>query len=198
MIAGPSEILLYVDESADYTAVAYDIFAQAEHDVNARTFLLADNQEVIEGIQSEVDRLISSQVRADVIRESLKNNHYQIADTREALIDVINFIAPEHVSIQHADEQNISRKIRYAGAVFIGKYSPEAIGDYAAGPSHVLPTNQTGRFSHGLNVNDFLTSHAVINLKEGTYNNIAEAAKTIAQKEGLDAHYESLNIRTER
>lgn len=198
MIAGPSEILLYVDESADYTAVAYDIFAQAEHDVNARTFLLADNQEVIEGIQSEVDRLISSQVRADVIRESLKNNHYQIADTREALIDVINFIAPEHVSIQHADEQNISRKIRYAGAVFIGKYSPEAIGDYAAGPSHVLPTNQTGRFSHGLNVNDFLTSHAVINLKEGTYNNITEAAKTIAQKEGLDAHYESLNIRTER
>ena len=198
MIAGPSEILLYVDESADYTAVAYDIFAQAEHDVNARTFLLADNREVIEGIQSEVDRLISSQVRADVIRESLKNNHYQIADTREALIDVINFIAPEHVSIQHADEQNISRKIRYAGAVFIGKYSPEAIGDYAAGPSHVLPTNQTGRFSHGLNVNDFLTSHAVINLKEGTYNNIAEAAKTIAQKEGLDAHYESLNIRTER
>ena len=198
MIAGPSEILLYVDESADYTAVAYDIFAQAEHDVNARTFLLADNQEVIEGIQSEVDRLISSQVRADVIRESLKNNHYQIADTREALIDVINFIAPEHVSIQHADEQNISREIRYAGAVFIGKYSPEAIGDYAAGPSHVLPTNQTGRFSHGLNVNDFLTSHAVINLKEGTYNNIAEAAKTIAQKEGLDAHYESLNIRTER
>lgn len=198
MIAGPSEILLYVDESADYTAVAYDIFAQAEHDVNARTFLLADNQEVIEGIQSEVDRLISSQVRADVIRESLKNNHYQIADTREALIDVINLIAPEHVSIQHADEQNISRKIRYAGAVFIGKYSPEAIGDYAAGPSHVLPTNQTGRFSHGLNVNDFLTSHAVINLKEGTYNNIAEAAKTIAQKEGLDAHYESLNIRTER
>lgn len=198
MIAGPSEILLYVDESADYTAVAYDIFAQAEHDVNARTFLLADNQEVIEGIQSEVDRLISSQVRADVIRESLKNNHYQITDTREALIDVINFIAPEHVSIQHADEQNISRKIRYAGAVFIGKYSPEAIGDYAAGPSHVLPTNQTGRFSHGLNVNDFLTSHAVINLKEGTYNNIAEAAKTIAQKEGLDAHYESLNIRTER
>lgn len=198
MIAGPSEILLYVDESADYSAVAYDIFAQAEHDVNARTFLLADNQEVIEGIQSEVDRLISSQVRADVIRESLKNNHYQIADTREALIDVINLIAPEHVSIQHADEQNISRKIRYAGAVFIGKYSPEAIGDYAAGPSHVLPTNQTGRFSHGLNVNDFLTSHAVINLKEGTYNNIAEAAKTIAQKEGLDAHYESLNIRTER
>lgn len=198
MIAGPSEILLYVDNTADYTAVAYDIFAQAEHDVNARTFLLADSQDVINGIQSEVDRLIDSQVRKDVIRESLKNNHYQITDSREALIDVINFIAPEHVSIQHADEINISSKISYAGAVFIGKYSPEAIGDYAAGPSHVLPTNRTGRFSHGLNVNDFLTSHAVINMKEGTYNNIAGAAKTIAQKEGLDAHYESLNIRTER
>ncbi len=145
-----------------------------------------------------MNRLIDSQMRKDVIRESLKNNHYQIVDNRKELIDVINFIAPEHVSIQHRDEQKISRGIRYAGAVFIGKYSPEAIGDYAAGPSHVLPTNQTGRFSHGLNVNDFLTSHAIINLKEGTYNNIAHAAKTIAKKEGLDAHYESLNIRTER
>lgn len=198
MIAGPSEILLYVDESADYTAAAYDIFAQAEHDVNARTFLIAESQEVIDGIQLEVNRLIDSQVRTDVIRESLKNNHYQIVDNRKELIDVINFIAPEHVSIQHRDEQEISRGIRYAGAVFIGKYSPEAIGDYAAGPSHVLPTNQTGRFSHGLNVNDFLTSHAIINLKEVTYNHIADAAKTIAKKEGLDAHYESLNIRTER
>lgn len=198
MIAGPSEILLYVDNSADYTAVAYDIFAQAEHDVNARTFLITESQDVIDGIQLEVDRLIDSQRRADVIQKSLENNHYQIIDNRKELIDVINFIAPEHVSIQHRDEQGISRRIRYAGAVFIGKYSPEAIGDYAAGPSHVLPTNQTGRFSHGLNVNDFLTSHAVINLKEGTYSNIAGAAKTIAKKEGLDAHYESLNIRMEQ
>lgn len=198
MIAGPSEILLYVDESADYTAAAYDIFAQAEHDVNARTFLIAESSDVINDIQLEVNRLIDSQVRKDVIRESLKNNHYQIVDNRKELIDVINFIAPEHVSIQHRNEQEISREIRYAGAVFIGKYSPEAIGDYAAGPSHVLPTNQTGRFSHGLNVNDFLTSHAIINLKEVTYNHIADAAKTIANKEGLDAHYQSLNIRTER
>ena len=198
MIAGPSEILLYVDEAADYTAVAYDIFAQAEHDVNARTFLLAETVDVIDDIQLEVERLIDAQERADVIRESLKNNHYQLTDERDALIDAVNFIAPEHVSIQHRDEQDISRQIRYAGAVFIGKYSPEAIGDYAAGPSHVLPTNQTGRFSHGLNVNDFLTSHAVINLTKETYNNISEAAKTVAEKEGLGAHYESLNIRTER
>lgn len=198
MIAGPSEILLYVDDTADYTAVAYDVFAQAEHDVNARTFLLAESSNVIEAVQSEIDRLIGEQQRTDVIRESLNNNHYQIIDSRENLLEIINYIAPEHVSIQHREEQVISKNIRYAGAVFIGKYSPEAIGDYAAGPSHVLPTNQTGRFSHGLNVNDFLTSHAVIQLKEGTYNSIADAAKTIAKKEGLYAHYESLNIRTER
>lgn len=198
MIAGPSEILLYVDDTADYTAIAYDVFAQAEHDVNARTFLLAESSNVIEAVQSEIDRLIGEQQRTDVIRESLNNNHYQIIDSRENLLEIINYIAPEHVSIQHREEQVISKNIRYAGAVFIGKYSPEAIGDYAAGPSHVLPTNQTGRFSHGLNVNDFLTSHAVIQLKEGTYNSIADAAKTIAKKEGLYAHYESLNIRTER
>ena len=132
MIAGPSEILLYVDDTADYTAIAYDVFAQAEHDVNARTFLLAESSNVIEAVQSEIDRLIGEQQRTDVIRESLNNNHYQIIDSRENLLEIINYIAPEHVSIQHREEQVISKNIRYAGAVFIGKYSPEAIGDYAA------------------------------------------------------------------
>ena len=197
MVAGPSEILLYVDKSADYTAIAYDIFAQAEHDVNARTFLIAESESVIEAVEAEVNRLVDEQERADVIKGSLKNNHWQIVDTRENLKQVIDYIAPEHVSIQHQDAKSIASEISYAGAVFIGQYSPEAIGDYAAGPSHVLPTNRTGRFSHGLNVNDCLTSHAIINLKKETYDEISQPAKLLADKEGLYAHGESLNIRME-
>lgn len=197
MIAGPSEILLYVDDTADPAHIAYDIFAQAEHDVNARTFLLSESTDTIKRVNKEIERLIESLDRKEIVKASLQNNHYKITDTRERLIKIINEIAPEHVSIQHQDSAEIISDIHYAGAVFEGTYSPEAAGDYAAGPSHVLPTDGTGRFSHGLNVNDFLTSHAVINLKKETFDEIAEDAKLLAAKEGLSAHYESLNIRTE-
>ncbi|TVT26965.1 histidinol dehydrogenase [Salinicoccus cyprini] len=197
MIAGPSEILIYVDESVHIDAIVYDLFAQAEHDVNARTFLISEDETVIRTIEDRLKQLMDDQPRSDIIKGSIKNNHYAVVDSQEALIGMINHIAPEHVSIQHRDADRIIRNIRYAGAVFNGYYSPEAIGDYAAGPSHVLPTDKTGRFSHGLNVNDFLTSHAVISLEKSTYSEIAGPAKTIARREQLDAHYQSLHIRTE-
>ena len=195
MIAGPSEILLYIDETADLDAVVTDVFAQAEHDANARTFVLTESERLLQQLQEKIQDQLAKQVRADIISLSLKNNHYGIVDKRDNLIAVLNQIAPEHVSIQHQDSAAIIAAINYAGAVFEGHYSPEAIGDYAAGPSHVLPTNRTARFSHGLNVNDFLTSHAVISLTESTYQTIVGAAETIAAKEGLDAHYQSLAIR---
>lgn len=195
MIAGPSEILLYIDETADLDAVVTDVFAQAEHDANARTFVLTESEHLLQQLEEKIQDQLAKQVRADIISLSLKNNHYGIVDKRDNLIAVLNQIAPEHVSIQHQDSAAIIAAINYAGAVFEGNYSPEAIGDYAAGPSHVLPTNRTARFSHGLNVNDFLTSHAVISLTETTYQTIVGAAETIAAKEGLDAHYQSLAIR---
>ena len=195
MIAGPSEILLYIDETADLDAVVTDVFAQAEHDANARTFVLTESEHLLQQLEEKIQDQLAKQVRADIISLSLKNNHYGIVDKRDNLIAVLNQIAAEHVSIQHQDSAAIIAAINYAGAVFEGHYSPEAIGDYAAGPSHVLPTNRTARFSHGLNVNDFLTSHAVISLTETTYQTIVGAAETIAAKEGLDAHYQSLAIR---
>ncbi|APZ49321.1 histidinol dehydrogenase [Jeotgalibaca sp. PTS2502] len=195
MIAGPSEILLYIDETAELDAVVTDVFAQAEHDANARTFVLTESERLLQQLEEKIQDQLAKQVRADIISLSLKNNHYGIVDKRDNLIAVLNQIAPEHVSIQHQDSAAIIAAINYAGAVFEGHYSPEAIGDYAAGPSHVLPTNRTARFSHGLNVNDFLTSHAVISLTESTYQTIVGAAETIAAKEGLDAHYQSLAIR---
>ncbi len=197
MIAGPSEILLYVDDGVDVDSIVYDIFAQAEHDANARTFLLSEDETVIGRIESRLQEMMAAQPRTDIIKASIENNHYAVTDSREALIDLVNYIAPEHVSVQHADSEMIIRNIKYAGAIFEGYHSPEAIGDYAAGPSHVLPTDRTGRFSHGLNVNDFLTSHAVISLKKETFDEIAGPAMTVAKREALDAHYQSLKIRTE-
>lgn len=197
MIAGPSEILLYIDDSANLTHIAYDVFAQAEHDPNARTFLLSETNGPIDKVSQEIERLVESLPRKEIVKKSLENNHFRVVDQREHLIQAVNVVAPEHVSVQHEAAKDIIADIKYAGAVFEGPFSPEAIGDYAAGPSHVLPTDQTGRFSHGLNVNDFLTSHAVINLKKDTFNEIVDDAKLLADKEGLYAHYDSLNIRTE-
>lgn len=196
-IAGPSEILLYVDNSVNIDAIVYDLFAQAEHDANARTFLLSEDAATIEAIEQRMKQLIKEQPRQAIIRQSLDQNHYQIVDSRENLLSVINEIACEHVSIQHQDEAAIVTGINYAGAVFKGKYSPEAIGDYIAGPSHVLPTAGTARFSHGLNVNDFMTSHAVIGLRKESFNNIVDPAATIAETEQLFAHRDSLMIRKE-
>lgn len=196
-IAGPSEILLYVDNSVNIDAIVYDLFAQAEHDANARTFLLSEDAATIEAIEQRMKQLIKEQPRQAIIRQSLDQNHYQIVDSRENLLSVINEIACEHVSIQHQDEAAIVTEINYAGAVFKGKYSPEAIGDYIAGPSHVLPTAGTARFSHGLNVNDFMTSHAVIGLRKESFNNIVDPAATIAETEQLFAHRDSLMIRKE-
>lgn len=197
MIAGPSEILLYVDETVDADSIVYDIFAQAEHDANARTFLLSEDEEIVGRIEGRLTEMMDAQPRTEIIKASIENNHYAVVDSRQSLIDLVNYIAPEHVSVQHRDSGMIIRNIKYAGAVFEGRYSPEAIGDYAAGPSHVLPTDRTGRFSHGLNVNDFLTSHAVISLEKATFDEIAKPAMTVARREALDAHYQSLKIRTE-
>lgn len=196
-IAGPSEILLYVDDTADLDAVVYDVFAQAEHDPNARTFLLCEDEAFMKKIQARIPELLKDQPRKDIISQSLENNHYPIVDTRDNLLDVTNFIAAEHVSVQHKDEDAIVESINYAGAIFKGKTTCEAIGDYMAGPSHVLPTDQTARYSHGLNVNDFMTSHSVISLENDTYQDIVDAAAIIADYEGLYAHKASLLVRKE-
>lgn len=197
-VAGPSEILLYVDDTIDIDAITYDLFAQAEHDAHARTFLLSEDQGVVDQIEQRIKELIDEQPRKKIISQSLANHHYPVVDTRENLLEIINEIAAEHVSVQHAEQDEIAAGIQYAGAVFKGKYTPEAIGDYIAGPSHVLPTNGTARFTHGLNANDFRTSHAVISLENDTYQRIVEPAMHIAETEQLFAHYDSLRVRKEQ
>lgn len=196
-VAGPSEILIYIDDTVDIDAVTYDIFAQAEHDPNARTFLLSEDQRVVDKVAQRMEELLDEQPRKEIIKKSVANHHYAIVDTRENLLAILNEIGAEHVSIQHADQDAIVEGIDFAGAVFKGKYTPEAIGDYIAGPSHVLPTDGTARFTHGLNANDFQTSHAVIALDKKTYQKIVNPAMLIADREQLFAHYDSLRVRKE-
>lgn len=196
-VAGPSEILIFIDETVDVDTVTYDIFAQAEHDPNARTFLLSENQEIVDRVRERMNELIEKQPRKEIIQKSVANHHYAIVDTGEKLLEILNEIAAEHASIQHTDQDEIVDNINFAGAVFKGKYTPEAIGDYIAGPSHVLPTDGTARFTHGLNANDFQTSHAVISLAKETYQDIVDPAMLIADTEQLFAHYDSLRVRKE-
>ncbi|MBM6629915.1 histidinol dehydrogenase [Mammaliicoccus vitulinus] len=195
-IAGPSEIALIADEHSNVDYIIQDILAQAEHDEQARTFLLSTDQSFLTKVSQKLQQAIDQAPRKNIIEKSIKNYHYSIltADINET-IDVVNYIAPEHLSIQTAEPSIYVGKIKYVGAMFLGQYSPEAIGDYAAGPSHVLPTDQTARFSNGLTVNDFLTSHSVIHLDEHAYREIAPSAIALAEEEGLYQHKQSLEVR---
>lgn len=195
-IAGPSEIVIVADHTANKEWVALDILAQAEHDEMARTFLISSDEKVLTEIEEELKRQKALQPRIKVIEESLARNHYCILTTgRDESIDIVNLIAGEHVSIQTADAEVYVDKVRTAGAIFIGEYSPEAIGDYSAGPSHVLPTSGNARFASGLSVNDFLRTNSVIALSRGTFMECASAAVAIANEESLAAHRDSVSTR---
>ncbi|MCC5894776.1 MAG: histidinol dehydrogenase [Alkalibacterium sp.] len=197
-IAGPSEIVIAVDETTNATWAAYDILAQAEHDIEARTFLVSSNEGKLQEIYGAVQKALKKQPRASIIQESLANHHYNIlTESTDETIEIINLIAGEHVSIQTKDASEYIERITTAGALFIGDYSPEAIGDYVAGPSHVLPTGGTARFSNGLTVNDFLRTNSVIALEKDTFLRMAPSGMRMAKEEALNAHYDSLASRWE-
>lgn len=195
-IAGPSEIALIADEHSNVDYIIQDILAQAEHDEQARTFLISTDQSFLTKVNQKLQQAIDAAPRKDIIEKSIQNYHYPILTTDvNETIEVVNYIAPEHLSIQTTEPNIYLGKIKYVGAMFLGQYSPEAIGDYSAGPSHVLPTDQTARFSNGLTVNDFLTSHSVIHLDEHAFQEIAPSAIQIADEEGLYQHKQSLEVR---
>ncbi|MCD8918429.1 histidinol dehydrogenase [Staphylococcus gallinarum] len=198
-IAGPSEIALIIDDTADLNAITYDVFAQAEHDELARTFVISEDRDVLERLESNIQEQLRTIERQPIVEASLQNNHFLIAvANQDEASDVMNQIAPEHASIQTRNPEAYLNKVRYVGALFLGYYSPEVIGDYVAGPSHVLPTNQTARFTNGLSVNDFLTRHSVINLSERSFNQIEDAARTLAHTEALYNHEQSVQVRTKK
>ncbi|MGO3727133.1 histidinol dehydrogenase [Staphylococcus carnosus] len=198
-IAGPSEIMIIADETSEPEFIVQDILAQAEHDENARTFLLSTSKVLLEKVEALLPEAINKAPRKAIIEPSIQNFHYAIlTKDNEENIEIANFVAPEHLSIQSSNPEQYIHKIKYAGAMFLGPYAPEALGDYNAGPSHVLPTNQTSRFTNGLTVNDFLTSHSVISYNKSTFNQLAEGAMEIAYTEGLYQHEESVRVRVNK
>ena len=199
MIAGPSEILIICDGSTDPDWIAMDLFSQAEHDEEAQSILLCPDEGFIEKVRNSIQRLLPSMDREHIIRTALKNRGALILtkDINEA-IKISNKIAPEHLELSVENPESILDDIKNAGAIFMGKYSSEALGDYCAGPNHVLPTSSTARFSSPLGVYDFQKRSSIIMAsKEGAIN-LGETAAILAYGEGLQAHAMSALYRTDK
>ena len=199
MIAGPSEILIICDGSTDPDWIAMDLFSQAEHDEEAQSILLCPDEGFIEKVRNSIQRLLPMMDREPIIRTALKNRGALILtkDINEA-IKISNKIAPEHLELSVENPESILDDIKNAGAIFMGKYSSEALGDYCAGPNHVLPTSSTARFSSPLGVYDFQKRSSIIMAsKEGAIN-LGETAATLAYGEGLQAHAMSALYRTDK
>ena len=199
MIAGPSEILIICDGTTEPDWIAMDLFSQAEHDEEAQSILLCPDKDFIEKVRNSIQRLLPSMDREPIIRTALKNRGALILtkDINEA-IKISNKIAPEHLELSVKNPESILDEIKNAGAIFMGKYSSEALGDYCAGPNHVLPTSSTARFSSPLGVYDFQKRSSIIMAsKEGAIN-LGETAATLAYGEGLQAHAMSALYRTDK
>ena len=199
MIAGPSEVLVIADDSVDPDWVAMDLFAQAEHDEIAQSILLTQSETVAENVQASIDKLLPSMERADIIGQSLTNNGAMIvADDEQSVVEIADQIAAEHLEIFTANADVLASKINNAGAIFIGSYSAESLGDYCAGPNHVLPTSGTARFSSPLGVYDFQKRTSIIKVSRDGAQTIGQQASVLARGEGLTAHARSAEYRIDK
>lgn len=196
MIAGPSEILVICDGKTSPDWIAMDLFAQAEHDEDAQAILMSPNAEFLERVRDSINRLIEDMPRKDIIGKSLlaRGALIQVADLDEA-IEVANYIAPEHLELSLDDAPDVARRIRHAGAIFMGRYTAEALGDYCAGPNHVLPTSRTARFSSPLGVYDFQKRSSLIGCSAQGASDLGKLASVLAHGEGLIAHARSAEYR---
>jgi len=196
MIAGPSEICIVCDGKTDADWIAMDLFSQAEHDEDAQSILVCPDATYIEQVKVSIDKLIKEMPRAEIIKKSLNDRGVliEVADLDEA-IEVANYIAPEHLELSIDNAREWSKKIRHAGAIFIGRYTAEALGDYCAGPNHVLPTSRTARFSSPLGVYDFQKRSSLIDCSAAGASELAKTASVLAHGEGLTAHARSAEYR---
>lgn len=198
MIAGPSEILVVADGKSNPEFVAADLLSQAEHDKMASAVLVTDSSELAKQVSAELERQIPLLPRAEIARASIDNNgKIIIADNLFDVIDVANEIAPEHLELCVDNPFDYLDKIKNAGSIFMGRYCPEALGDYFAGPNHTLPTSGTARFSSPLSVDDFVKKSQYTYYTEEALGRVAESIAFFAGKEGLDAHAKSVTVRFE-
>ena len=197
-VAGPSEILVIADETANPRYVAADLLSQAEHDELASAILVTTSETLAQAVSEQTDAFIEELSRGEIIRKSLDHYGYiLVADTMDEAIEIANEIASEHLEIQTANPYDVMTKIRNAGAIFIGEYSSEPLGDYFAGPNHVLPTNGTARFFSPLSVDDFIKKSSIIAYSREALECIHEEIEQFAAAEHLTAHANSIKVRFE-
>ncbi|WP_339675187.1 histidinol dehydrogenase [uncultured Zhongshania sp.] len=196
MIAGPSEILIICDGKTDPDWIAMDLFSQAEHDEDAQSILLSPDADFLNQVEASISRLLPESERADIIRSSLvSRGALVLVNDMDDAIAISNRIAPEHLELSVDDAEQWLPKIRHAGAIFMGRYTPEALGDYCAGPNHVLPTSGTARFSSPLGVYDFQKRSSLIACSAAGASELAKVASVLARGESLQAHARSAEYR---
>ena len=197
-IAGPSEILVLCDETANPRFVAADLLSQAEHDEMASAILVTTSQEIADKVSEEIDGFLKTLSRAEIIQKSLDNYGYIfVADNMDDAIEAANAVASEHLEIITRNPYETMTKIKNAGAIFLGDYYSEPLGDYFAGPNHILPTNRTARFFSPLSVDDFVKKTSIISYSEQALYNVHKDIELFAKQEGLTAHANSIAVRFE-
>jgi histidinol dehydrogenase len=196
MIAGPSEILVIADKTSRPDWIALDLLSQAEHDENAQSILITDSDDVINAVTEKIEISLQNLSRNEIAGKSWKNNGAIIkVPNFEMAAELSNRIAPEHLELCVSDPENLAKKISNAGAIFLGHWTPEAVGDYVTGPNHVLPTARSARFSSGLSVMDFLKRTTLAKVSRDALLKIGPSAVTLANSEGLECHGLSISER---
>jgi len=196
MIAGPSEVLVICDDSANPEWIAMDLFSQAEHDVLARTTLISTSDVMLEQVETAMNQLLPTLERSDIIEQAINSfGSFVKVDNLEQAAQISNQVAPEHLELSVLDPDGLLPHIQHAGAVFMGHHTPEVFGDYCAGPNHVLPTSATARFSSPLGVYDFQKRMTVLNCSDQGAKQLSGIASTLAHSEGLTAHARSAEFR---
>lgn len=196
MIAGPSEILVICDGKTDPDWIAMDLFSQAEHDEDAQSILISPDADFLQKVKQSIARLLPTMERKAIIETSLNNRGAMIlVNDMQQAVEVCNFIAPEHLELSVDEPMEMAKQIRHAGAIFMGRYTPEALGDYCAGPNHVLPTSRTARFSSPLGVYDFQKRSSLIQVSPQGAQSLGQVASVLARGESLTAHARSAEYR---
>ena len=199
MVAGPSEVSIIADKYSNPNWIASDLIAQAEHDIFAQSILITNSKELIKLVNNCLKSQLSLLPKKKIAHQSIKNFGLAIyAKSLSKISNVVNLIAPEHLEINLKNSKNIIKKIKNAGSIFLGKFSPEAIGDYIAGPNHVLPTSGSAKFSSGLSVSDFLKRYSLIKITKSGIERLGPSVINLAQHENLDGHANSIKIRLKK
>ena len=199
MVAGPSEVSIIADKNSNPDWIASDLIAQAEHDTFSQSILITNSVDLVKSVNLSLKQQLKNLPKKQIASKSLKNFGLAVYTNKISnIIEVVNIIAPEHLEINFKNYTKLIKNIRNAGSIFIGKFSPEAMGDYIAGPNHVLPTSGSAKFSSGLSVNDFLKRHSLIKITKSGIERLGPSVINLAQHENLEGHANSIKIRLKK